>query len=156
MKTIKGPGIFLAQYAGDEAPFNSLGGMVYWVAGLGFTGVQIPTWDRRLFDLKLAAESQSYCDEVLGVVGLCCAVAGRWAAADRVAESMYPASFGIYLTHPLVTTSVVAVAVRVLAPEALLYGWNLAWLWAAVLAVSWQQIEAQTWRFKLRPRCLER
>jgi sugar phosphate isomerase/epimerase len=70
MKTIKGPGIFLAQFADDKAPFNSLGGMVDWVAGLGFTGVQIPTWDRRLFDLKLAAESQSYCDEVLGVVGL--------------------------------------------------------------------------------------
>lgn len=25
MKTIKGPGIFLAQFAGDVAPFNSLG-----------------------------------------------------------------------------------------------------------------------------------
>jgi sugar phosphate isomerase/epimerase len=69
MKTIKGPGIFLAQYASDEKPFNSLGGMVDWAAEVGFTGVQIPTWDRRLFDLKLAAESQSYCDEVLGVVG---------------------------------------------------------------------------------------
>ena len=69
MKTIKGPGIFLAQFAGDEAPFNTLAGMAQWAAGLGFTGVQIPTWDRRLFDLKLAAQSQGYCDEVLGVVG---------------------------------------------------------------------------------------
>ena len=68
MKTIKGPGIFLAQFAGDSAPFNTLGGMAQWAAGLGFSGVQIPTWDRRLFDLKLAAESQSYCDDVLGVV----------------------------------------------------------------------------------------
>jgi len=68
MKTIKGPGIFLAQFAGDAAPFNTLGGMAQWAAGLGFSGVQIPTWDRRLFDLKLAAESQSYCDDVLGVV----------------------------------------------------------------------------------------
>jgi sugar phosphate isomerase/epimerase len=68
MKTITGPGIFLAQFAGDEAPFNTLGGMAHWAARLGFTGVQIPTWDPRLFDLKLAAESQSYCDEVLGVV----------------------------------------------------------------------------------------
>jgi sugar phosphate isomerase/epimerase len=42
--------------------------MAHWAARLGFTGVQIPTWDPRLFDLKLAAESQSYCDEVLGVV----------------------------------------------------------------------------------------
>jgi sugar phosphate isomerase/epimerase len=69
MKTIKGPGIFLAQFAGDEAPFNSLGGMAQWAAGLGFTGVQIPSWDQRLFNLKLAAESQDYCDEVVGIVG---------------------------------------------------------------------------------------
>jgi sugar phosphate isomerase/epimerase len=69
MKTIKGPGIFLAQFAGDAAPFNTLEGMAHWAAGLGFTGVQIPSWDKRLFDLKLAAESQDYCDEVLGVVG---------------------------------------------------------------------------------------
>ncbi|HMD75877.1 MAG TPA: sugar phosphate isomerase/epimerase family protein [Terracidiphilus sp.] len=69
MKTIKGPGIFLVQFAGDAAPFNTLEGMAHWAAGLGFTGVQIPSWDKRLFDLKLAAESQEYCDEVLGVVG---------------------------------------------------------------------------------------
>jgi sugar phosphate isomerase/epimerase len=67
MKTIKGPGIFLAQFAGDTAPFNTLGGMADWAAGLGFTGIQIPTWDRRLFDLQLAGESQGYCDEVLGI-----------------------------------------------------------------------------------------
>jgi sugar phosphate isomerase/epimerase len=69
MKTIKGPGIFLAQFAGDEAPFNSLDGMARWVARLGFKGVQIPSWDRRLFDLQSAAESQDYCDQVLGIVG---------------------------------------------------------------------------------------
>jgi sugar phosphate isomerase/epimerase len=68
MKTIKGPGIFLAQFAGDEAPFNSLDGMARWAARLGFKGVQIPSWDRRLFDLELAAESQDYCDKILGVV----------------------------------------------------------------------------------------
>jgi len=68
MKTIKGPGIFLAQFAGNEAPFNTLDGMAKWAAGLGFKGVQIPSWDGRLFDLKLAAESQDYCDQILGVV----------------------------------------------------------------------------------------
>ena len=70
MKTIKGPGIFLAQFAGDAAPFNTLEGMAKWAAGLGFTGIQIPSWDLRLFDLQQAAESKSYCDEVLGVVAL--------------------------------------------------------------------------------------
>jgi len=68
MKTIKGPGIFLAQFAGDEAPFNTVAGMAKWAAGLGFAGVQIPSWDGRLFDLKLAAESQSYCDDLLGIL----------------------------------------------------------------------------------------
>jgi len=58
MKTIKGPGIFLAQFASDEAPFNSLDGVAGWAANLGFKGVQIPSWDRRLFDLQRAAESQ--------------------------------------------------------------------------------------------------
>jgi sugar phosphate isomerase/epimerase len=68
MKTIKGPGIFLAQFASNEAPFNSLDGMARWAANLGFKGIQIPSWDRRLFDLQRAAESQDYCDEVQGLV----------------------------------------------------------------------------------------
>jgi sugar phosphate isomerase/epimerase len=68
MKTIKGPGIFLAQFAGDEAPFNTLANLASWAADLGFVGVQIPTWDKRLFDLQRAAESQEYCDEILGTV----------------------------------------------------------------------------------------
>jgi len=68
MRTIKGPGIFLAQFAGDEAPFNTLEGMAGWAAGLGFTGIQIPSWDRRLFDLEQAAGSKAYCEEILGVV----------------------------------------------------------------------------------------
>lgn len=67
MKTIKGPGIFLAQFAGDDAPFNSLDAIGTYMAGLGYKGVQIPSWDGRLFDLKRAAESQDYCDEVKGL-----------------------------------------------------------------------------------------
>lgn len=66
MKTIKGPGIFLAQFAGDQAPFNTLDGMAGWAAGLGYAGIQIPSWDGRLFDLKRAAESTEYCGEVQG------------------------------------------------------------------------------------------
>lgn len=64
---MKGPGIFLAQFAGDEAPYNSLPSMAKWVAGMGYKGVQIPSWDGRLFDLNKAAESQDYCDEVAGI-----------------------------------------------------------------------------------------
>lgn len=68
MKTIKGPALFLAQFAGDEAPFNSLDSIASWAAGLGYKGVQIPSWDARLFDLKRAAESRTYCDEVIGTL----------------------------------------------------------------------------------------
>jgi sugar phosphate isomerase/epimerase len=68
MKTIKGPGIFLAQFMGDEAPYNSLESICQWVASLGYKGVQIPTWDKRLIDLDLAAESQTYCDELKGKI----------------------------------------------------------------------------------------
>lgn len=66
MKTIKGPAIFLAQFAGDSAPFDTLDAIADWAAGLGFKGVQIPSWDGRLFDLARAAESQTYCDELKG------------------------------------------------------------------------------------------
>ena len=66
MKTIKGPAIFLAQFAGDAPPFNSLAGIAGWAAELGYLGVQIPSWDGRLFDLEKAATSDAYCDEVKG------------------------------------------------------------------------------------------
>lgn len=68
MTTIKGPGIFLAQFMGDAAPFNSLESICQWAASLGYTGVQIPSWDSRCIDLKKAAESQTYADEVKGIV----------------------------------------------------------------------------------------
>ena len=45
----------MAQFAADEAE-------------CGFAGVQIPSWDERLFDLTTAAESTDYCDEVKGTL----------------------------------------------------------------------------------------
>ena len=66
-KTMKGPGIFLAQFAGDDAPFDTLPNIASWAAGLGYRGIQIPAWDGRLFDLKKASESSAYCDEVKGI-----------------------------------------------------------------------------------------
>lgn len=68
MKTLKGPGIFLAQYASDEAPFNNLADIARWAASLGFEGVQIPSNDRRLFDLEQAAASKGYCDDLAGML----------------------------------------------------------------------------------------
>lgn len=66
MKTIKGPALFLAQFANDEAPFNSWEAITEWAADCGYKGVQVPSWDARLFDLNLAAESQGYCDTIKG------------------------------------------------------------------------------------------
>lgn len=63
MRTIKGPAIFLAQFMGDEVPFDNLAHLAGWAAGLGFKGIQVPC-DARLIDLEQAASSQAYCDEL--------------------------------------------------------------------------------------------
>ncbi len=68
MTGIKGPAIFLAQYVSDEAPFNTVESIAEWASDCGFEGIQIPSWDIRLFDLKKAAESQVYCDELRGIL----------------------------------------------------------------------------------------
>lgn len=66
MKTIKGPGLFLAQFAGDEAPFDTWDGVTRWAAECGYKGVQVPVWDTRLVDLDRLATSKDYCDEWAG------------------------------------------------------------------------------------------
>jgi sugar phosphate isomerase/epimerase len=65
MRTFKGPGIFLAQFMGDTPPFDTLENLAQWAASLGYKGIQIPC-DPRLIDLKIAAESKSYCDDLRG------------------------------------------------------------------------------------------
>lgn len=71
MKTIKGPGIFLAQFLGDKPPFDDLKSICEWAKSIGFIGVQIPTWDPRCIDLQKAAESKTYADELKGLVNGC-------------------------------------------------------------------------------------
>jgi len=44
MRTIKGPGVFLAQFAADNAPYNSLPTLAKWAADKGFKGVQPVPW----------------------------------------------------------------------------------------------------------------
>ncbi|SDR61413.1 sugar phosphate isomerase/epimerase family protein [Paraburkholderia tuberum] len=68
MKTLLGPGIFLAQFIGNDAPFDTLPHLAQWAASLGFCGLQLPTSSERIFDLALAAESQAYCDDVKGIL----------------------------------------------------------------------------------------
>jgi len=64
MSQIKGPAIFLAQFMGDTEPFNSLSAITAWAKSLGYKGVQLPSWDGRIMDLKKAAESKSYCEDL--------------------------------------------------------------------------------------------
>jgi sugar phosphate isomerase/epimerase len=71
MRTIKGPGIFLAQFMGDQAPFNELKSICRWAADLGFVGVQIPTNEPRCIDLQKVAESKTYADEYKGIINEC-------------------------------------------------------------------------------------
>jgi sugar phosphate isomerase/epimerase len=71
MRTIKGPGIFLAQFLGDKPPFNDLKTICKWAKGLGFVGVQLPTTDPRCIDLQKAAESKTYADELKGMINEC-------------------------------------------------------------------------------------
>jgi len=69
MTTLKGPGVFLAQFIADQAPFNSLDNICKWAADLGFKGIQMPTLDSRFIDLQKAAESKTYADELKGTIG---------------------------------------------------------------------------------------
>ncbi|MCP3752042.1 sugar phosphate isomerase/epimerase [Pseudomonas sp. SBB6] len=68
MRTLKGPSLHLAQFSAEQAPFNSLPEIARWAAGHGFKALQVPAWDRRLIDLERAAESQTYCDDLRGML----------------------------------------------------------------------------------------
>jgi sugar phosphate isomerase/epimerase len=99
MKTIKGPAVFLAQFLGDDAPFNTLENIAKWAADLGYVGVQIPTWDSRVIDLQKAAESKIYCDELKGkladlgieITELSTHLQGQLVAVNPTYDSMFDA-----------------------------------------------------------------
>lgn len=99
MKTIKGPAIFLAQFMGDQAPFNSLDTIADYMAAKGYKGLQLPAWDGRVIDLKTAAESKTYCDELKGklkdkgleITELSTHLQGQLVASHPTYNSMYDA-----------------------------------------------------------------
>jgi sugar phosphate isomerase/epimerase len=68
VRTIKGPAVFLAQFMADEAPFDSIEAMAAWAAGLGFAGIQVPIGNPAFIDVAIAADSQTYCDDLRGRV----------------------------------------------------------------------------------------
>ncbi|MEL6646955.1 MAG: sugar phosphate isomerase/epimerase [Pseudomonadota bacterium] len=97
MKTIKGPGLFLAQFASDIAPFNSWDGITKWAGNCGYKGVQVPSWDGRIFDVGQAAQSKDYCDDLKGVAArngveitdLSTHLQGQLVAVHPAYDSMY-------------------------------------------------------------------
>lgn len=99
MKTMRGPGLFLAQFAGDQPPFNDWAAITDWAAGLGYLGVQVPSNDARLFDLDLAVSSQSWRDEFLGqaqdkglaVTELSCHLQGQLVAVHPAYDAAFDA-----------------------------------------------------------------
>jgi sugar phosphate isomerase/epimerase len=99
MTTIKGPAIFIAQFIGDTAPFNSLESICKWAAGLGYKGVQLPTLDARFIDLRKAAESKAYAEEIKGIVNttgleiteLSTHLQGQLVAVNPVYDSLFDA-----------------------------------------------------------------
>lgn len=66
MRTIDGPGVFLAQFIAPVAPYDRLDTLLDWAAAIGFRGVQVPTFNPAILDLERAATSLAYCDEIKG------------------------------------------------------------------------------------------
>jgi len=66
VKTMKGPAVTISQFLRDEEPFCSLASIGRWFAEMGYRGLQIPSWDSRVFDLDTAATSRGYCDDLRG------------------------------------------------------------------------------------------
>ncbi|MGB3290178.1 MAG: sugar phosphate isomerase/epimerase family protein [Burkholderiaceae bacterium] len=106
MKTIKGPGIFLAQFIGGQPPFDSLEGLAAWAAALGYKGVQIPTNDAGLFDLQQAAESQAYCDDVRGML------AGHGLEATELSTHLQGQLLAVHPAYDVLFDGFAAPAVR--------------------------------------------
>ena len=95
MAQIKGPAIFLAQFMGDAAPFNSLSAITKWAKDLGYLAVQLPSWDARIIDLNKAASSKSYCDDLraqmngLEITELACHLQGQLVAVHPAYDEMF-------------------------------------------------------------------
>ena len=45
MRTVNGPGVFLAQFIAPEPPFDKLDTLAAWAAGKGFKAVQMPIFN---------------------------------------------------------------------------------------------------------------
>ena len=99
MRTIKGPALLIAQLASDRPPFNTLPSIAKWAASLGYVGLQLPSSDTRFLDLHCCAESQTYADEITGVLNehglalteLVTALQGQLVAVHPAYDAFYDA-----------------------------------------------------------------
>ncbi|WP_312525052.1 sugar phosphate isomerase/epimerase [Paracoccus sp. (in: a-proteobacteria)] len=99
MKTMRGPGLFLAQFAADQPPFNDWGAITTWASSLGYRGVQVPSNDNRIFDLDLAVSSAAWRDAYLGqardngieVTELACHLQGQLVAVHPAYDAPFDA-----------------------------------------------------------------
>ena len=97
MKTMRGPGLFLAQFAADQPPFNDWGAITTWASSLGYRGVQVPSNDKRIFDLDLAVSSAAWRDAYLGqardngieVTELACHLQGQLVACHPAYDALF-------------------------------------------------------------------
>ncbi len=101
MQNMKGPAVFLAQFLGDEYPYNNLTDIALWAKDLGYVGLQIPTWDSRAIDLTQASQSKTYCDDYKGklqdigleVVELASYLQGQVMGMPAVYEDLFQAFY---------------------------------------------------------------
>ena len=81
----------------DTPPYNTLPNITAWVKSLGYKGVQIPSWDGRVIDVKKAAESKAYCDDLqaqtngLAVTELASHLQGQLVAVHPAYNDMFDA-----------------------------------------------------------------
>lgn len=106
MRTIKGPAVYLAQFAADDPPYDNLPNLAAWAADKGFKGVQIPTWDSRLIDMARAAESDTYCDELNGLL------ADHGLTLTELASHTTGQLIAVHPAHDLVMDSFAPASVR--------------------------------------------
>ncbi|NMO19209.1 TIM barrel protein [Pyxidicoccus fallax] len=64
MKQLTGPALNLAPFVSDQVPFNTLDTLCDWAVANGYQGVELPSWDARLFDLQRAADDDAYCADL--------------------------------------------------------------------------------------------
>lgn len=126
-----GPALFLAQFRdyseNPKAPFDGLENICRWAAEQGFTGAQLPSWDGRLIDLKQAAESAAYCDDLVARII-------SYGLKDGITELATHIQGQLMAVHPAYTPLFAGFAPDHLADDIARYTWASEQLKLAIRA----------------------